>query len=183
MLKKVLSEIDIYTGSIDCPKNFEIDRKTIKNAILRNYISSNTLSKNSKDLSYRDFKVDFLQPLQWLQDYIRDHFRSDYKRTLISKKIWGTVLQPNEQSYSRATVDPMDLKNAPDYTFIYGVDVSEKSCECVIHYDNNRRVNRTWHIPIKNNHFIIFPSTQKFFITKNTSKQVITLLIITYEYI
>jgi len=183
MLKKVLSEIDIYTGSIDCPKNFEIDRKTIKNSIIQNYISSNTLSKNSKDLSYRDFKVEFSQPLQWLQDYIRDHFKSVYKRTLIPKIMWGTVLQPNEQSYSRATADPMVLRNAPDYTFIYGVDVSEKSCECVIHYDNNRRVNRTWHIPIKNNHFIIFPSTQKFFITKNTSKQVITLLTITYEYI
>ena len=95
--------------------------------------------------------------------------------------MWGTVLQPDEQSYSRATADPMDLRNAPDYTFIYGVDVPDQSCECVIHYDNNRRVNKTWHIPLKNNHFIIFPSIQKFFITQNTSKQMITLLTTTYE--
>ena len=183
MQKKVLSEIDIYTGSVDCPKNFEIDRKTIKNSIIKNYISFNTLSKNSKDLSYRDFKVEFSQPLQWLGDYIRDHFSAYFKKTLIPKIMWGTVLQPDEQSYSRATADSIDFKNAPDYTFIYGVDVSEKSCECVIHYDNNRRVNRTWHIPIKNNHFIIFPSTQRFFITKNKSQNIITLLNITYEFI
>jgi len=181
MLKKVLSEIDIYTGSIDCPKNFEIDRKTIKNSIIQSYVSSNTLSKNSKDLSYKDFKVAFSQPLQWLQDYVRDHFLEYSNKNLIPKIMWGTVLQPDEQSYSRATADPMDLRNAPDYTFIYGVDVPDQSCECVIHYDNNRRVNKTWHIPLKNNHFIIFPSIQKFFITQNTSKQMITLLTTTYE--
>ena len=183
MRRKVLSEIDLYTGSVECPKGFEIDRQTIKNSIIQNYVSFHTLSKNSKNLSYRDFKVDYSPPLQWLRAYIRDHFKADYKKTLIQKATWGVVLQPNEQSYSRATVDPLDLKNSADYTLIYGVDVPDKCSECVIHYDDNRRADRRWHLPLKNNHFIIFPSTQKFFITKNTSKQLITLLTMIYDYI
>ena len=53
----------------------------------------------------------------------------------------------------------------------------------VIEYDNNRRKGRTWHVPIKNNHFYLFPSTQKYFFTANKSKQLNTILTITYEYI
>jgi hypothetical protein len=175
MLKKVLSEIDLYTGKIETPKGFEIDRKTIKNSILPNY--------SSKEASSRDCKVDYSPPLQWLQDYIRDHWREAYGKSLFPRRMWGIVLQPNEESPLRHTVEPLDLINSPDYTFIYGIDVPEKDCECVIHYDKNRRANKTWHIPLKNNKFIMFPSTQKFYISKNTSEQLITLLTITYGYI
>ena len=76
-----------------------------------------------------------------------------------------------------------DLKNSPDYTCIYGVDVAKDSCELVIEYDDNRRKNRTWHIPLENNKFIIFPSTQRYFISQNKSKQMNIFLTMTYTYI
>ena len=175
MLKKVLSEIDLYTGEIETPKGFEIDRKTIKNSILSNY--------NLKEISARDCKIDYSPALQCLQNYIRDHWGEAYRKSLFPKSMWGIVLQPNEKSPLRHTVEPLDLKKSPDYTFIYGVDVPDKACECVIHYDNNRRANKTCRIPLKNNHFMMFPSMQKFYISKSTSKQLITLLTITYRYI
>ena len=178
-----LSKISLYYGTIDCPKGFEIDRKTIKNSIIQNYVSDQTLSNNSKDLTHRDFKVDYSQPLQWLQDYIRDHFRLILNHTLVFKKQWGIVLEPYEMSYTRNNVDPVDLKNSPDYTLIYGVDIPKDSCQIVCHYNDNRRAGRTWHIPMENNKFVMFPSTQNYFISKNTSKDIITLLTITYEYI
>ena len=176
-----LSTIDLYHGTIDCPQGFEIDRKIIKNSIIQNYVSHQTLNKNP--LTNRDFKVDFSQPLQWLQDHMRDYFREKYGRTLVEKNKWATVLEPNEQSYSRNTVDPVDLRHSPDYTFIYGVDVSENSCQVVCHYNDNRRAGKTWHIPMKNNKFIMFPSTQKYFITSNQSKKMNIFLIVTYEYV
>ena len=86
-------------------------------------------------------------------------------------------------SFSRNTVDPVDLRHSPDYTFIYGVDVSENSCQVVCHYNDNRRAGKTWHIPMKNNKFIMFPSTQKYFITSNQSKKMNIFLIVTYEYV
>ena len=42
-----LSTIDLYHGTIDCPKGFEIDRKIIKNSIIQNYVSHQTLNKNT----------------------------------------------------------------------------------------------------------------------------------------
>jgi len=179
MLKKVLSETDLY---IDTVHIIKIDRKKIKNDILNSFTLNKRLSKNKKDYSYQDFEVPFSQPLQWLKDYIRDHFRVDYYRTLIGKKEWGNVYSPHTSSYTRHQVKPLSLKDSPDYTCLYGLDVAKDSCELVIEYDDNRRKNRTWHIPLKDNLFIIFPSTQRYFISQNKSKQMNVFLTMTYEY-
>jgi len=63
------------------------------------------------------------------------------------------------------------------------VDFKEGSSECIIEYDDNRRKNRTWHIPIKDNHFIIFPATNKYSFSPNTSTGLNIILTINYEYI
>jgi len=180
MQKKVLSEIDLY---IDTVHIITIDRKKIKNDIINSFVSEKRLSKNKKDYSYQDFKIPFSKPLQWLNDYLRDHFKADYHRTLIPKTEWGNVYCQNESSCTRHQVEPLLLKDSPDYTCLYGVDVAKDSCELVIEYDDNRRKNRTWHIPLKDNQFIIFPSTQRYFISQNTSKQLNVFLTMTYEYI
>jgi|TARA_R100000656_G_scaffold108813_1_gene80896 hypothetical protein len=180
MLKKVLSEIDLYADTV---QGIEIDRAKIKNDILNSFVSKKRLSKNKKDYSYQDFKVPFSKPSQWLKDYIRDHFKADYERTLVGKKEWGNVYNQHEFSYTRHQIDPMYLKDAPDYTCVYVIDIAKDSCELVIEYDDNRRKNRTWHIPLVNNKFIIFPSTQRYFISQNTSKQMNIFLTMTYEYI
>ena len=86
-----------------------------------------------------------------MQDYMRDHWRAEYNFTLVPKNMHGQVLHPEEQSFLRYHIDPVDLRNSPDYTFIYVVDVEPDSCECIVEYDDNRRKNRTWHLPIKNN--------------------------------
>ena len=180
MQKKVLSEIDLYTDTVQVIK---IDRKKIKNDILTNFASEKRLSKNKKDYSHQDFEVPFSLPLQWFKDYIRDHFKVDYVKTLISKKEWGNIYSPHESSYTRHQVEPLLLRDSPDYTCLYGVDVANDSCELVIEYDDNRRKNRTWHIPLENNKFIIFPSTQRYFISQNKSKQMNIFLTINYEYV
>jgi len=180
MQKKVLSEIDLY---IDTVHIIKIDRAKIKNNILNSFVSEKRLSKNKKDYSYQDFKVPFSQPLQWLKDYLRDHFKADYHRTLIIKKEWGNIYKPSESSYTRHQVDPIRLHDAPDYTCLYVIDMAKDSCELVIEYDDNRRKNRTWHIPLEDNKFIIFPSMQRYFISQNKSKQMNIFLTMTYEYI
>jgi len=180
MLKKVLSEIDLY---IDTVKVINIDRTKIKNDILNSFAFGKRLSKNKKDYSYQDFEVPFSKPLQWLKDYIKDHFNSDYHRTLIDKKEWGNIYNPHESSYTRHQVEPLFLKDSPDYICLYGVDMAKDSCELVIEYNDNRKKNRSWHIPLEDNKFIIFPSIQRYFISQNKSKQMNIFLTMTYEYI
>ena len=183
MQKVVLSEIDLYTGEVAMPKGFDIDLDKIRNDIIESYIQQKRINNNPKAYAFDDYVVPFSQPLQWMQDYIRDHWRVEYNRTLVTKTIHGNIMYPKEKSWVRHQVDPVDLRNSPDYTFIYGVDVQEDSLECIIEYDNNRRKNRTWHIPMKNNHFIMFPATNKYSFSTNKSENLNTILTITYEYI
>ena len=110
--------------------------------------------------------------------------RIEHNKTLIPKLDFGIILDKKQQSHNRNLVEPLDLLHAPDYTCIYGVDIDdEEQLEVVIHYNDNRRVNRTWHVPLQNNKFIIFPSMQRFYITENKSSKLQTILISTYEYI
>jgi hypothetical protein len=183
MHKKVLSQIDLYYGEIKTPKGFEIKRDVIKNNIFDSFINNKRISNNIRDYSYVDYQLPYSQAHQWLQDYVRDHFNVEYEKTLIPKLSWGNLYEYNQKSFSRNTVDPIDLRNAPDYTFIYGVNVGKDSTGVVIEYDDNRRKGRTWHIPLNNNGFVMFPSINKYFITPNKSKQMNIILTNTYEFI
>ena len=49
MHKKVLTEVDLYTGEIRMPKGFDIDRDKIRNDIIESYIKRN--KPNTPNLS------------------------------------------------------------------------------------------------------------------------------------
>ena len=183
MQKVVLSEIDLIHGPVNLPKGFEINRDKIKNDIIKSFIDQKKINTNPKAYSYEDYEVPFSQPLQWFKDYIRDNIRVEHEFTLVEKSQHGNVLHPKEQSHLRNQIEPVDLRNSPDYTLIYALDCAKDSCELVIEYDDNRRKNRTWHIPIENNKFIMFPATNKYSFSPNKSDGLNIILTITYEYI
>ena len=167
MHKKVLSEIDLHYGSIDMPKGFEIDRDKLQSDILCSHI------KNSK--------FPFSREWDKLNTYMREHITVEHGFTLINKETWGNVYKPKEISIPLLNIDPIDLKNSPDYTFLYGVNV--KDCSVRIHYDQNRRAGRSWDIPLTNNSFVMFPSTQMYYITNNQKDSLNFILTTTYEFI
>ena len=76
---------------------------------------------------------------------------------------------------------PIDLKNSPDYTCLYGVKVDK--CMVRIHYEDNRRKGRSWDIELTNNKFIIFPSTCMYYLNNNQKDSLNFVQTITYEYI
>jgi hypothetical protein len=183
MEKKVLSEIALYIGEVKMPKYFDINRPELKADILSSFINQKTISQNNMDYSFLDYEVPFSKSLDMLHTYVRDNFLLKHKRNLILKKSFGNILNINEQSFSRSLVDPLDLKNSPDFVMVYGVDVQPNSSTVVIEYDDNRRANRTWHVPIENNKFVIFTSNQKFFISQNISQEQNIFLTTTFDYI
>jgi len=165
MQKKVLSEIDLHYGSIDMPKGFDIDREKLQSHILSSHI------KNSE--------FPFSREWDKLTTYMREHINLEYGFTLINKETWGNIYKPKEVSIPLLNIDPVDLRNSADYTFLYGVNV--KDCSVRIHYDDNRRAGRSWDIPLKNNGFIMFPSTQMYYITNNQKDSLNLILTTTYE--
>ena len=153
MQKKVLSEIGLYYGDVAMPKGFEIDRDKLKSDILKSHI-------NNKPFPHS-------RAWDMLNTYIREHINVEYGVSLVNKETWGNVYKPKEISIPLLNIDPVDLRNSPDYTLLYGVNV--KDCSVRIHYNDNRRAGRSWDIPLTNNQFIMFPSTQMYYIT-NTQK-------------
>ena len=47
----------------------------------------------------------------------------NYGLTLINKETWGNIYKPKEKIIPLLNIDPMDLLNSPDFTFLYGVKV------------------------------------------------------------
>ena len=167
MQKKVLSEIALYYGDVDMPKGWDIDRDKLSGDILQSVIQN------------KDFP--FSRTFDMLNTYMRDHINLDYGFTLINKETWGNIYKTNEITIPLLNIDPVDLRNSPDYTLLYGVNV--KNCMVRIHYEDNRRKGRSWDIELTNNKFIMFPSTNMYYLTNNQTDNLNFVQTITYEYI
>jgi len=167
MQKKVLTEQALYYGDVAMPKGFEINREKLQSDILSSQI------KNSE--------FPFSRTWDMLNTYMRDHIGLEYGFTLVNKETWGNIYKPAETTIPLLNIDPVDLRNSPDYTLLYGVKV--KDCNVRIHYEDNRRKGRSWDIPLLNNRFIMFPSTNMYYLTNNQKDSLNFIQTITYEYI
>ena len=165
MQKKVLSEQAIYYGDVTMPKDWEIDRNELSNYILQSNI------RNSEFLFSRTWSK--------LNKYIIEHIRLRHKLDLQNKKTWGNIYKPTETTIPLLHINPVDLQNSPDFVLLYGVLIEE--CNVTIHYDNNRKKGNTWNIPLENNKFIMFPSTNMYYITNNQKRSLNFVQTITYD--
>ena len=167
MNKNTLSEIALYHGDIAMPKGFEIDRDKLSEDILQSNL--------------QDCQFPFSRTWDMLNTYMRDHFNLEHGRSLVNKTTWGNIYKPNEVSIPLLNIDPVDLRNSPDYTLLYGVKV--KNCNVRVYFDDNRRKGRSWDIELKDNMFIMFPSTCMYYITNRQRDSLNFIQTITYEYI
>jgi hypothetical protein len=167
MQKKVLSEQALYYGDIAMPKGFEIDRDKLCKDILTSEL--------------QDCQFPFSRTWDMLNTYMRDHVNVEYGFSLVNKETWGNMYKPNQQTIPLLNIEPVDLRNSPDFVLLYGVKV--KDCMVRIHFDDNRRKGRSWDIPLRDNQFIMFPSTNMYYITNNQKDSLNFIQTITYEYI
>ena len=167
MQRQVLTEQSLFYGDIDMPKGFEIDQEKLTNDILQSTF-------NTKEFP-------FSRTWDMLNTYMRDHIGLEYGINLVNKSTWGNIYKPNETTIPLLNIDPVDLRNSPDFTMLYGVKV--KDCFVRIHYEDNRRKGRSWDVELKNNMFIMFPSTNMYYLTNNQKDSLNFVQTITYEYI
>ena len=72
----ILSHIDITFGFV---KGINIDLNLIKKDILNSVANQRRLNDNPVSPAYYDYAVPFSQALQWFHDYVRDHFKTEFK--------------------------------------------------------------------------------------------------------
>jgi hypothetical protein len=167
MQKKVLAEQALFYGDVSMPKDFEINSLKLSQSIFESF--------------YNKQKFSFSKDWDKLNTYIRNYINLNYNISLINKNTWGNIYIPNETTEPLLNVDPVDLKNSPDYTCLYGINTID--CMVKIYYDDNRRKGRSWDIELKNNMFIMFPSTNLYFISNKQKDSLNFIQTITYEYI
>ena len=167
MQKKVLTEQALYYGDVAMPKGFEIDQEKLTNDILQS--------------SFTNKEFPFSRTWDMLNTYMRDFIGLDYGINLINKSTWGNIYKPAETTIPLLNIDPVDLRNSPDFTMLYGVKV--KDCFVRIHYEDNRRKGRSWDIELKDNMFIMFPSTNMYYLNNRQKDSLNFVQTITYEYI
>ena len=167
MQRQVLTEQALYYGDVAMPKDWDIDRDKLQQDILNSEIT--------------DSQFPFSKTWDMLNTYMRDHVNLEYDFNLINKETWGNMYKPQERTIPLLNIDPVDLRNSPDYVLLYGVKV--KDCMVRIHYEDNRRKGRSWDIKLTDNKFIMFPSTNMYYITNNQKDSLNFVQTITYEYI
>ena len=165
--QKILSKIDLYYGTISMPKGFEINTEVLEKDILTHNI--------------QDCPFPFSKQWDKLNTYLREHINLEYGFTLINKLTTGLMFKPNQSNFPESENNKVDLRNSPDYVMLYGVNV--ENCSLRIYYDNNRRAGRSWDISLKNNKFIMFPSTLIYHISNNQKDKLNFILKTSYEYI
>ena len=165
--QNILSKIDLYYGDISMPKGFEIDKDILQQDILTHI--------------FQDCPFPFSKEWDKLNTYLREHINLEYGFTLVNKLTTGLIFKPNESNFPECENNKVDLRNSPDYVMLYGVNV--ENCSLRIYYDNNRRAGRSWDISLKNNKFIMFPSTLIYHISNNQKDKLNFILKTSYEYI
>ena len=167
MQKKILTEQALYFGNVDMPKGFEIDQNKLTTDILQSQLT--------------DSEFPFSKTWDMLNTYIRDHIGAEYDVNLVNKKTWGNIYKSDETTIPLLNINPVDLQNSPDFTLLYGVKV--KDCMVKIYYEDNRRKGKSWDLELKNNMFIMFPSTNMYYLANNQTGSLNFVQTITYEYI
>ena len=170
--KTTLSEIALFYGDISMPKGFEINLSIL---------AIDSLKHSFKNLNDSTLDFPFSKSWDMLNTYIRDHMRVKHNLTLVNKNTWGNLYKPNEITIPLLQIDKVDLRNSPDYVLLYGV--SSQKCNVRIYYDDNRRKGKTWNIKLKDNQFIMFPSTCMYYLTNKQQDILNFVQTITYDFI
>ena len=106
MKKTILSETAIFTGSIDRPKGYELDRNKIKAEAVKGYVLNNRKHFGENTWEYKDYKLIRRVPeFGFLEDYVREFFKLQTGLTLEPKDCYINILEHLEQSYSRNNLD------------------------------------------------------------------------------
>ena len=179
MNKKTLLEIALFEGEITLPKNHQVDRYKIKSDILQSKLDNKTVSSNPYAFAFSDYSIETSAPLNLIRSTIAEKLNVYHQISIESRLSFGNVFDPKQQSFFRNMIDPVNIKESPDYVMIYGVDV-DKNASVVIETKDKRGIDQLSVYPIANNHFVLFPAYLRFFMNENDSSQTNIFLTTTY---
>jgi hypothetical protein len=182
--KLILSELFIIKEKLN--KLSLIDINLIKNHILHNISVNNKIKEDLYWYKQEFFLINYHQHILWLQEYIMDHYASEYPKTLVinsKDSIKALVQNKNESIILHNTIDEYDLKNSSDVDCIYTVSTGKKNSYIIFEYEDGRNKHKRFKVPLEENNIILFPSSINRYITKNENDETLINLFLHFQYI
>jgi len=184
MEKFRFTEAFFIKGKIDDVS--QVDTKLIKNHILSNFTLANRM-KNDQYWYLKEYvRVPYHQHIQWVQDFLRDHYRLEHGRTLVllpKDGIRGIVQQTGESVITHNNIQDWHLESSPDVSCLFCVSDNEKKSDIIFEYDDGRNRHRRWKVSIEKDTFILFSSSLNHYITKNEDKDFLVNLSLQFQLI
>ena len=163
--KKVITETSIYHGEVILPENWFIDRDQF------------LLHQVYSEMKQKDFVV--CKPFDMLNAYVSEYMYLEYDIRLENRETWGTEYNPLERSKPLKHIDYYNLHNSRDFVLLYGVRVED--CIINIIYNDNRDLKSEYKIQLKNNEYVLFPTSCSYYIENNQTKKSNFIHTITYN--
>jgi uncharacterized protein (TIGR02466 family) len=147
-----------------------IDITSLKNDCLKSFKENNRMSKDISDTKNEDLIIPKSKPLEELINIIKDKFYIRYTQVIEPTNYWAQVHSQNESTNLHDHVDCFDIKNSPDLSGVYYLEVPKDSGDIVFQWPINKynQYKRWWFKP-KEGDLLLFPSTLDHFVTKNTA--------------
>jgi len=172
MLEKVLlTEQSIVYGEIESILTEKIDFEKIKKNIIDNQESNNFLSKDFFSDFKNYIKIDDDKNITWIHDYIRDHYRLQYKKLPVWLDKSGLIQKKNELINCHDHIDPFDLLKSPDLSCLYTLQTGKKNSYIVFVTKEGREKNLRWRVPVLKNRFYLFNSGLKHYFTPHDNEE------------
>ena len=147
-----------------------IDIKSLKNDCLKSFKENNRMSKDISDTRNEDLIPPTPKPFEELINIIKNKFYIRYNQAIELTDYWAQVHSQNESTNIHDHVDCFDIKNSPDLSGVYYLEVPQNSGDIVFQWPINKynQYKRWWFKP-KAGNLLLFPSTLDHFVTKNTA--------------
>ena len=117
------------------------------------------------------YKLDALQHITWLVDYIRDNYRYECEQRIKINSLSGIYLNYNESIGSHHHINDWDYEESPDMSLVFCLDPGDKPCEIIFEHEYGRHKKRRYAVTFKKGRFVMFPSYLRHSITQNKNKK------------
>ena len=132
----------------------------------------------------KDVAIPMEQQVSWINDSFMHYFYKKEKRDI--ETIPGVqprliVNGKGESTLMRNHIEYSDLQASPDMIGLYFVH-TDPNDSVIFHYEDHRKKDLKWIIPVKSKKFIAFHSGLTYYLPENTSNKKRIVLIFKYQF-